>query len=241
MPPQIQFHNGKILFVDGQIAMDPACCCAPPVPCCPDPPGMLLFGISANIETPQTPNSTQECDACASIPGSHGVTHEGVTPWPGSECAAINNFHTLGAINLGVAGVRVTGWWYKASDICSIAVQHHIFDIGCLDNEGDSIDFAIRVSLYYDADSGKCYFTAMWAVWTPAPSGPMLCSYYAFGFKEFGTEGYSAPQTCASFFGNYILEVIPEESSSLEFGDYCSICFYNAVEADILTSVTNVP
>ena len=24
----IQFYNGVILFVDGQIAMDPACCCS---------------------------------------------------------------------------------------------------------------------------------------------------------------------------------------------------------------------
>ncbi len=242
MPPQIQFLDGKILFVEGQIAMGPACCCVN-VPCCPDPPASLLFQIPIGIiETPQTPNSTQECDACESIPGTYSVTNESVLAWPGAECDAINDFDTLTAAALGVAGVRVGGWWYKASDICSISVQHHIFDIGCLDNEEDTVDFAIRVSLFYDAETGKCYFATIWGVWTPSPSGPALCSYYAFGFRDIGTNGYSAPNTCTSLPGNsYLMEVMPDESSPIGFQGYCSICFYNAEVDDVLVAILDPP
>lgn len=48
----IQFYDGGILFVDGEIAMDPACCCGPGelTQCCespwPDNWGLIVSGIT---------------------------------------------------------------------------------------------------------------------------------------------------------------------------------------------------
>lgn len=62
--PQVQFHNGVVLFRGGQVAMDPSCCCDELIPfedclsCCPWPQyaTVTLSGVVAT--------DPAECDDC---------------------------------------------------------------------------------------------------------------------------------------------------------------------------------
>jgi len=61
----VQFYNGKVLFVDGKVAMDPACCCTTSNPCDPNPEMLLtVSGSSGTINW---------CGETWNLPGDSGV------------------------------------------------------------------------------------------------------------------------------------------------------------------------
>jgi hypothetical protein len=52
----VQFYDGKVLFVGGQVAMDPACCCGAPCECPGHPPLLNAYAVAWT--------GTFECEDC---------------------------------------------------------------------------------------------------------------------------------------------------------------------------------
>jgi hypothetical protein len=83
----IQFKDGQILFVDGQIAMDPACCC---VDCTLCTTGTLSLSYSITIADLANNNNT-----CANANGTYVVDYCGVvSPGGYTMCSWIYSFPT---------------------------------------------------------------------------------------------------------------------------------------------------
>ena len=89
---QVQFYEGQILLVAGQVAMDPACCCAPPgcVHCSGVTP------TSLQVEIPADTLLEIDCGSCAALNDTYILTGGG------ESCAWLYTFPTpiCGVINI---------------------------------------------------------------------------------------------------------------------------------------------
>jgi len=77
MTAAIQFKNGKILMVNGKIAMDTACCCTDLCDGCENREWSVDFGAGGWTND----NPTAECgEKCTTVSGTFVVTNDPINP-----------------------------------------------------------------------------------------------------------------------------------------------------------------
>jgi hypothetical protein len=130
----IQFHNGKILFVNGAIAMDPACCCCCECYDCDYPKNLVGTSVSLTIRriicqftdsgcttwyakwvqigtATMTPDGT--CDAPKWSASVSVETWRAESPSPpvACDCEQIGTYHSTVSRQISVARDCETGLW----------------------------------------------------------------------------------------------------------------------------------
>lgn len=209
--PTVQFwpNAGGVLvplFVDGQVAMDPSCCCGETT-CCPTPPEEMLFsppdsygdeGITGGFPS-LIPVGGDPLDpsVCEGIRGNHPYTLQLETlanPLPVTPCAEVNNWVD------GLPGAATANWFLEIADWAEFYVNHvpGIGDFGCTDLEGEHLTLLLQVALRTIVGEGgvlECWYYAQVAFYTDGTS-PQVCRYYSYEGIVPLTEG----ETCLAFF-----------------------------------------
>lgn len=201
----IQFKDGQILFRDGQIAMDPACCCAPT--CCPNVPECMIFrvpdyyldeGIAGGFES--LGGTVSDCLTISGDIEVVGGAVTGMTVFPSTGCSSIDDWHgTLPGTLIGYWKLEVMDW---SQFYCNHVGPPINADFGCCDNEDYFVHLCYQLALCTVEVEGelRCYFHGQVAFYTTDAPIPLCHSYNYVGVEDISENGGG---TCDDLLGDY--------------------------------------